>query len=1488
MVLITGTLILNGNLTSNGDITITPTGLVIPVPDQDTKKAFYSYETDYMYANGLGRFMTSTTGSITHQGFIDGRGQGFSSNQGPGASSRLLDNLNIKLEGYGATHAGLGALLNPTNTVPSPEEPYGFRESPVSLGSGGGYFHNPSDIFGEDTVGGGAIKLIAPSGPIQIDGVITMAGQDGKHAGGAAGGSIWLVGWSITGSGSMSVAGGATLLSSNAGGGGGGYISLWYERTNTFSGDIFINGQSGGGDGKSFIKQIESFLEEPFSGSILNTKWWDSTGKVTVYNGLQLNSPQDDFSVPAMTSIFGISGKNIIVDMDYNAIGPEPDDPYNVRFLLWADSNNWVGLARKKLGLYGVSSSNGFVSASGIPFPYQNITFRLMKNDSTFSFQYYDSTSNPLTIYTDVLSGLANKDFKVMMETDKLCSATTLVDQLRLTPLDIANNYVQLDGTPADLTSVALNVLYGTSQYYGYDFYVTGNQLHWDTTTSSTLKTLVDVGDVFRMAFGWNPPALNALQAGFNNLRVYQGVLDNHATQDSVLYVDPDFGSDSSNGRQLNPLKNLFVATAWSQPGGVVVLYDGTYNPTRVKMKDITIRGAEGARPYITSQNVQDTTGSNWEDNALSFYKSEGLVYNVQTGNSTIGIRVENSPDFEITKSVAFNTSIGFDFINSDPVVRRSLLHNNDISVDFTGCNNIDVNSNIVYDSRMVGINNVQCQNVKVVGNTIDNYNEPPCTAIFFNSSSGVVSSNCITYGNMGLQMSLDSSVASFSNNYVFLTNTYSTRPPDSSANDISVDPIYIDSFNHDYHVALGSPNIGTGLGAYDDYFIDYDGAPRIDNTVTMGALEYISGIYTGDFYVEGSGDDYRNFGGKEDPFRTLDKALLIADATTHIDRGHYDTYYLQLHNQYIDLDQLFIYTPKINHLVSYKTLLPDNIKEGYYYLPGFLTNPGDSSSVALNVVGGSTQIYGYDYRVEAGALVWKGMNLESFLATGDTLRIIYGGQLQYKALNALTLHSHYSNLEIERAIFVSPGGSDSTVLGGDGTNTGGIGSFNLPYRTIDKALSISVPGDSIVAIAGEYPIFRPLNDRVLVTATDQTVVTNGQQFLEDDFSPNDFRIFGTSLTGPIPWNFTYSGGSYAVSGGGFLSLTYDGINTARADSIFQITNDFDVQADLRAFVDPLKLMITSPDNTMYVNYSDQTYTCGAVTGGKDYYCYSAVDSVSPGTTFITDYVSVTYENISNQYVPLAFLPEDCSNIAVNIVGGTAQNIGDDFTLNDGNITWDSSSSLAELDPGEILRIIYKVNNNTLAPIRVDMSLKGNRFTTRVFNNGVWETAFRRDMVGNYIGPWSVSFVMDSTGANRLNCLDGRGFASGFLAVADSIVGSDAVRPYGTITERKNLVLFPDKPLGIITDSTLHTGYDGTRYRARIDATGGTSDWAWPYSWSWQVDSTVPGVTFFDKQSYAWLDGTPAAAGDYTFTVQLNDPGSRDQSVSKDFFLTII
>ena len=108
-VKINGTLLLDGDLACNGYIEVTTSGLVIPVPDEDLMKSFYSYRTNsYITANGGSRKMTSTTGDIVINGLINGEGAGFESNRGPGCNSLLQDSSGNLLSGYGATHAGLG------------------------------------------------------------------------------------------------------------------------------------------------------------------------------------------------------------------------------------------------------------------------------------------------------------------------------------------------------------------------------------------------------------------------------------------------------------------------------------------------------------------------------------------------------------------------------------------------------------------------------------------------------------------------------------------------------------------------------------------------------------------------------------------------------------------------------------------------------------------------------------------------------------------------------------------------------------------------------------------------------------------------------------------------------------------------------------------------------------------------------------------------------------------------------------------------------------------------------------------------------------------------------------------------------------------------------------------------------------------------------------------------------------------------------------
>jgi len=1513
-IVVSGTLILNGNLTCSGDIDITSTGLVTPVSDPDTLKTFYSYRTNsYITANGQGRKMASTLGDITISsgGIIYGLGQGFGPDRGPGNNSTLLNIFNRPVPGYGATHAGLGSVkiepglimyiteyitinylsesmsaelsarpIDPddvlvtvisggpqiygvdftidgarivwktplkslladgdilrviyigdtTPSVPSPRPSYGHWETPVSLGSGGGYYHDPTSYQGSGASGGGAIKLEAPSGTVQVNGTINMDGQEGDQVGGGAGGSVWITAWNITGVGSITAKGGYSRLVNNpdislleeGGGGGGGYISLWYRQSNNFSGLLsvagginWVIGNVCASDGKIFIKPIQPFLLEKFTGvgspfrplEFLNTKWWDSTTDlVAMDNQLTLTSPQDDLiHNPLVTSEFTVSGKNITVSADYIP-GGTLSEGYHADFLLYSDAENWVGMSRRYVGLVGESCVNGIISAAidpvGCPFDFTNVSFQIMKIDSTFAYQYYYSDSTPVTLFSDIIPELNDLPFRVQFSLKKPMVGSVVTEDRRLTSQNVLEKNTVLDGIPSDATSIAMNVIGGSSQYLGVDFYAdaTDSEILWDGTSPSMIAfaNMLASGDILRIQYTGLLPPVNDSTASFDNFAIYEGVVDGAETGESVVYVDSDFGSDSSSGRQLNPLRNLFVATAWAKRGGTVVLYDGTYNPTEVLRKDLTIRGAEGSKPLITSAFVQDSTGSDWENTAVSFFGCQGIVDNVTIAETGTGVRVENG-NFDIGRTKISDATTGIKFVKCDPVIARNEISVAGTALDFTSCLNPWIFSNVVYNSS-VAVHAVESKFLMVSSNTFDSNG----THVIFDSKSvGIVASNNLTNGSVGLQASTDSSVGSYNNNY-YGTPTWYSRTPDATGNDRSDNPQYING----YHLYSTSPDIGNGLLDYDTYLIDFDGASRLDGTMLhsdIGAFEYIDASHpAGDYYVASSGDDFWNSGTIGQPYRTIDKAMLVSDATMHIDNGHYDTYYLSL-NQYFDSSNsvnFYIYTSGLQHFVSYHTITATDMVHGYIGLAGFPLNISDQNNFAVNVVGGPVQILGPsdstigDYSIEYGNIVWKNHVLEPFLAIGDVLRIVFDGYLQKRALDTLILHNRYSNYEPEKAIFVSPSGSDSTTLGGDGTNTGGNGSFDLPYRTISMALSDSSAGANIVMIAGEYPLFQGISDRILVPATDRTAaIVDDRRVIMDLFDPMDFRAFGTTLYNAVPWTLAYSGNSYATVGGGFLSLTYDGTNTVRADSVFGVVNDFEVQAELRSAIDPLKFMITSADNTMMFSYTDTTYVASIITGGKAYNCSGIIDGVCE-PRLITEYITVTANDLRNQYVSLSHVPEPdetCANYALNVIGGTAQEYNEDFYVQDSKIKWDgmAQDNMPELDPGEVLRVIYL--DRSMVPVKIYMSLIGNRFTIKAYSNGTWYVLNKRDMIGTYVGPWTVSFVMNQPANSNHDFIFGKGYVSQFLAIGSSFTDTDIDQPLTRNTERKNVVLYKDR-----------------------------------------------------------------------------------------------
>lgn len=137
---------------------------------------------------------------------------------------------------------------------------YGSEFQPTDPGSGGG-----ASLTGwSGSEGGGALR-VRTGGPIQVDGVITAAGNDGRveDSGGGAGGSIWIRAPALTSGGVITAAGGAgePVL---GGGGGGGRIAI-YAPVNTFTGLVSVAGGPGanaGQPGTLFVTTNLPFLGE--------------------------------------------------------------------------------------------------------------------------------------------------------------------------------------------------------------------------------------------------------------------------------------------------------------------------------------------------------------------------------------------------------------------------------------------------------------------------------------------------------------------------------------------------------------------------------------------------------------------------------------------------------------------------------------------------------------------------------------------------------------------------------------------------------------------------------------------------------------------------------------------------------------------------------------------------------------------------------------------------------------------------------------------------------------------------------------------------------------------------------------------------------------------------------------------------------------------------------------------------------------------------
>jgi hypothetical protein len=1389
---IAGTLILNGDILTDEDVRVETLGTLIPVA-RDLKDTIYSCPIrNFISQNGKAPSITSTFSgnAIEILGAVNGIGQGFSANNGPGANSTLLSSQAEPSDIYGATHAGLGSVQNVPGTIelvqeditvhtiniaqggidltyspvgdnvavnvvhgpsqfpgidyvlqgdfirwsgyfldsiiavgdivrviyladtsrsfPGPKNSYGSYEAPTSIGSGSG-----------ETSGGGGLKLIARNGRININGTINVSGESGtsSRSGGGSGGSLWASSYNLTGAGTIiSEGGGASDV--YAGGGGGGYITLDYENSNTFQGSLSVIGHKGGTHGITTVEKIEPFFQEKFTGTVLNPKWWEIAQEpVVINNTIAMDTTTGDLRNPRLESLFQISGKNMQVDCDFIPSGLEPSY-HTSYFQLFLDDRNWVQVARKHNNIFGMFTVDGYLYQSAVPYDYTNATFRILKVDSTFTFQYVDSTAGPVTVLTETVPEFENVKFKVAIGTQKddPDSSNFVSDFFKLTNIDDAQGYVTLSGIPLDASNVSLNVVGGSPQIYGTDYTVSGQRLYWNPLNLSLQEDDEIIADYA------NDTTFNDLLISWDNFKVFSGVLHGIESTLPTLYVDPTYGSDTSSGDVFSPLKNLFVATSWAKKGGTVVLYSGVYNPTEIERKNLTIMGANGSTAVITTASVQDTTGSNWENSCITLHDCQGIISNIYMTQAVNGVYAEDTWDLEVS-NCQFDTSTGIRFLeySQDCRVLRNTFHDSSVGVVFERQNyNPYVYSNVMHDmSECVQL--LDASNFVVSSNTFDT----GTIGIFLDgSSTGFIASNNLTNLNTGISVGTDSTVGIFNNNF-FGTSTLTSGAGviTDYTNNIRIDPNYANQYLKNYHILAFSPDRTAGTGIFDQVMMDRDGAPRTnDPGYDIGAYHYVNTLHSaGDYFIHTGGDDYLNTGNVSSPFRNLDKAMSVTTTPVYITSSFYRGFHLNAYAVGNRFDSTFL-----------------ELKEQNIY---FAPNAHSGSDASI----------------------------ETF-----------------------AIDSHYSNINLGAMLFVSPSGSDSTLMGGDGTNSGGDGSLLKPFRTLNRALDVASPGNYVIMLSGEYPLFNGRNGRIVVPTSDRTGLADGRMCFEDLFSTPPAMFPHHNIAEEVSWNLTATANSEASIREGYLGLTYDGTNAVTATSAFTFTPNssdttaFEVMAELRQAFDPISFKVYNGSNSLTFKYFGGDYTCSLYTGGELYNCWGHLNTNSPVTDYFTDYACISSEDILNKYISLTYLIDNPTETAVNVVGGTAQELNSDFYIQDNKIKWDGMTLESEINPGDVLRVMYHARGLS-DPVRVKFILKDSALTIMGVDNGHFNRLMKRAVHSDPTGAWNASFYMDSS---NVGPEIGRGYVSKFLAIAESFSNTEKAKPYQLKTWRQPVIVY--------------------------------------------------------------------------------------------------
>lgn len=305
--------------------------------------------------------------------------------------------------------------------------------------------------------------------------------------------------------------------------------------------------------------------------------------------------------------------------------------------------------------------------------------------------------------------------------------------------------------------------------------------------------------------------------------------------QCSVIYVTTS-GSDSNNGLSwANAKLTIQAAITAAAFGDEVWAAAGTYSGTVTLKSGVGLYGG-----FDGTESVRDDR--DWVSNITTINNAAYIVH-VPSGVSTSTI----IDGFTITGG---NYYVGGGIICEGPAtISHNIIRNNQAMYQGAG---ISCNANAVIINNLIKANSssngaaIYCNNCSptianntIVGNTAS-MNGTICCG---NICSATISSNIIANNALGIFVAGGGN-PTLRNNCVYNNSSYNHSGISAGSGDLSMDPVFANYADGNYHLLFGSPCIDAGYDSDVMQDNDLDGNSRQIDILTMGSSTVDMGAY--------------------------------------------------------------------------------------------------------------------------------------------------------------------------------------------------------------------------------------------------------------------------------------------------------------------------------------------------------------------------------------------------------------------------------------------------------------------------------------------------------------------------------------------------------------------------------------------------------------------------------------------------------------------